>query len=309
MSAIHIDAACGDEARRTALYDGQFFVYAKRPAIVALVEFARELIQEAFAPLDPQTAQHELPVERFAEILGELKPRFIHHAESKRHLRAILADLGCDPAQTHFDVPRLRSSTSEQYLTSGIAYAWHPHRDTWYSAPHCQLNWWMPVYEIEINNGMAFHTNYWNRSVRNNSADYNYYVWNQMHRGPDVARMVKQDSRPLPRATEPMELEPQLRLLCPVGGMIVFSGAQMHSSVPNTSGRTRYSIDFRTVHLGDARGRVGAPRSDEACSGTTMRDYLRCSDLQRLPDDVVALYDDGTSNQGAALYVHQVSHG
>lgn len=106
-----------------------------------------------------------------------------------------------------------------------------------------------------------------------------------------------------------MDLEPQLRLLCPVGGMIVFSGAQMHSSVPNTSGRTRYSIDFRTVHLGDARRRVGAPRSDEASTGTTMRDYLRCSDLQRLPDDVVALYDDDTSNQGAALYVHQVSHG
>ena len=40
-----------------------------------------------------------------------------------------------------------------------------------------------------------------------------------------------------------------------------------------------------------------------------MRDYMRCSDLQRLTDDVVSLYDDGTSHKGAELYVHQVSHG
>jgi hypothetical protein len=40
-----------------------------------------------------------------------------------------------------FDMPRLRSSTSDNYLTTGIAYEWHPHRDTWYSAPQCQINW------------------------------------------------------------------------------------------------------------------------------------------------------------------------
>lgn len=305
-NAIHIDSTFSDDERRAALYNGEFFVYANRGSILRFVEFARGMIEEAFAPLDPQMAQHELPVERFAEILGELKPRFIHHPESKGHLRQVLTEFGCDIDQTYFDVPRLRSSTSEQYLTSGIAYAWHPHRDTWYSAPRCQLNWWLPVYPMAVDNGMAFHTNYWSRAVSNNSADYNYYVWNQVHRGPEVARMIKQDPRPLPRAIEPMTLEPQVRVVCPVGGIILFSGAQMHSSVPNTSGRTRYSIDFRTVHMGDARSRQGAPQSDEACTGTTMRDYLRGSDLQRLPEDVVALYDDGTATQGAALYVPDV---
>ena len=68
--AIHIDSAYSDDDRRTALYNGQFFVYSQRQAILSFVEFARGLIDEAFAPLDPQTAQHELPVERFAEILG-----------------------------------------------------------------------------------------------------------------------------------------------------------------------------------------------------------------------------------------------
>ena len=69
----------------------------------------------------------------------------------------MLRDFGCDPEKTYFDVPRLRTATRGGYLTTGIAYAFHPHRDTWYSAPFNQINWWMPVYDIEPNNAMAFH--------------------------------------------------------------------------------------------------------------------------------------------------------
>lgn len=304
--SIYFDSPMSDDARRAALYEGQLFVYSARCSIRHFVEFARHMVQRAFAPLDPETAQYELPVERFAQILGELKPAFIHHPESKRHIQTILADLGCDLESTYFDVPRLRTSTSDKFLTTGIAYAWHPHRDTWYSAPPCQINYWLPIFELSADNVMAFHPTYWNTPVQNDSHNYNYYVWNKIHRGPAVAKLTKGDPRPLPRATEPLRLEPQLRLLCPVGGLIIFSGAQMHSSVPNTSGRTRYSIDFRVVHLNDARNRRGAPRCDEACTGTTMRDYLRGTDFSPLPDEVIALYDDGTVAAGDAVYDPQL---
>ena len=118
---------------------------------------------------------------------------------------------------------------------------------------------------------------------------FNSLCLEQLYRGESVRRLVNNDPRPLPRATEPLELDPQLRLICPVGGMILFSAAQMHSSVPNTSGVTRFSIDFRTVHLDDAAAKHGAPNIDSACSGTVMRDYLRCTDLSRIPEDVVGL--------------------
>jgi hypothetical protein len=302
---VYFDPPFGDDERRARLYEGQLFVYSPRAPGLALAAFARGLIEEAFAPLDPLTAQHHLSVERYAEVLGKLKPSFIHHEESKRHLRALLSDLGCDLEKTFFDVPRMRSSTSDGYLTTGIAYAWHPHRDTWYSAPPCQLNWWIPIYAITADNAMAFHPRYFTEGVTNTSEGYNYYEWNQTHRGEHVAGYTKSDPRPLPRATEPLELDPQIRLVPPVGGLIVFSGAQMHSSVPNTSGVTRFSLDFRTVNLDDAVARRGAANVDARCTGTTMRDYLRATDLSRIPDDVVKLYDDGTAVRGKVLYQPQ----
>jgi len=302
LDTVLFDAPITDDERRAGLYAGRIYVHSATTATRAFIAFAADLIREAFHPLDPERAQFELSVERFAEILGALKPRFIHHPDSKRHVAAVLASYGCDLDEVYFDVPRLRSSTSHNFLTTGIAYAWHPHRDTWYSAPPCQLNWWSPVFALASENAMAFHPRYWGTPIANSSHEYNYYLWNQQHRGGHVAQYVKTDPRPLPRATEPVELEPQLRLLPPPAGMLMFSGAHLHSSVPNTSGKTRWSIDFRTVHRGDAVDRRGAPHSDEQCTGTTMRDYLGVRDHRRLPEELIARYNDGSELDGRLVY-------
>lgn len=304
-NTVYYDASCSDEERRRLLYEGQLFVYSPRKSTLAFIEFARTLIKEAFSLYDPETAQYELSVEEYAAVLLKLKPGFIHHPESKRLMQNVFIDMSCDLGKTYFDVPKMRSSTSDNYLTTGIAYAWHPHRDTWYSAPPCQINWWIPIYDIQSNNAMAFHPQYWNRPVKNSSKGYNYYAWNQQNRGDHVAKFLKEDPRPLPKATEPLELEPQIRLIVPAGGIILFSGAQMHSSVPNTSGKTRFSIDFRVVHEDDVVAKQGARLVDEECTGTTMRDYLRATDFAHLPDHLVALYDDGTGNHGDLMYEHK----
>jgi hypothetical protein len=301
-NAIYYDAEVSEQVHRERLYDGQLFLYSPRATTLAFVNFARSMIEEAFVGLDPRTAQDRMAVEDYAALLGKLKPTFIHHPESKRHLQHILEDLGFDLEKSYFDVPRMRSSTSGEYLTSGIAYAWHPHRDTWYSAPACQINWWIPIYDIESENAMAFHPRYWSQGVKNSSAGYNYYTWNKLHRGANVAKLINEDPRPLPRATEAMEIDPQIRLICQPGGIIMFSGAQMHSSVPNTSGLTRFSIDFRTVHLDDVLAKRGAPNVDAECTGTTLRDFLRGSDFSRLTQDVIAPYDDETELQGDLIY-------
>ena len=198
-NTIYYDSDVSDDDRRQELYDGQLFVFSPRKSTLDFVGFARSMIEDAFGGLDPRTAQDHMEVERYADLLGNLKPTFIHHPESKRHLQTILEDFGCELEQTYFDVPRMRSSTSSGYLTTGIAYAWHAHRDTWYSAPPCQINWWLPIYELASANAMAFHPRYWNERVANSSAGYNYYTWNKLHRGESVAKLTKEDPRPLPR--------------------------------------------------------------------------------------------------------------
>lgn len=173
-NTIYYDARVSDETRRQMLYDGQIFVYSPSTSRAAFIDFARSMIEDAFGGLDPRTAQESMPVDTYADLLGKLKPAFIHHPESKRHIQRILEDLGCDLDKSYFDVPRMRTSTSGGYLTTGIAYAWHAHRDTWYSAPASQVNWWMPIYDIQSDNALAFHPRFWSEPVENSSRGYNY---------------------------------------------------------------------------------------------------------------------------------------
>jgi hypothetical protein len=301
MNTVFFNDRMNDDERRRQLYQGQLFVYAPTRHSLELCDLARELAQQAFSPHDPRDAQFALPVEKYVEILAVLKPKFIHHPKCKELIRHIFTEMGCDTDKTYFDVPRLRTMTHGNYLNAGLAYPFHPHRDTWFSAPPSQLNWWMPVYGIQSENSMAFHPRYWSQPVRNSSRDYNYYLWNKVGRR-EAAQQIKTESRKQPQAEEVIDPEPQLRLVCEVGGIIIFSGASMHSTVANTSGRTRFSIDFRSVHLDDVAARKGAPNIDSACTGTTLRDYLRGSDFERMPEELASLYDEQPPMDGELVY-------
>jgi hypothetical protein len=290
MTAVFFDSPLSDDQRRQRLYTGDLFVYSPRPSLKALCDHARAMLEEAFGGLDPLMAQYELPVEDYVAIVAPLKPKFIHHPETKHLIRKILIEMGCNLEQTYQDVPRLRMCTSDGYLTSGVGYAHHPHRDTWFAAPMCQINWWLPIYEFEAESGMAFHPAYWNRAIKNGSHEFSYYGWNSNGR-KNAAQHIKQDTRKQPHAEEPIDLEPQIRLVCQPGGAILFSPAHLHSTVPNTSGRTRYSIDFRTVHYNEVVQQTGAPNADSHPRDTAIRDFLRGSDLAPFPSEVVALYD------------------
>ncbi len=290
---IFVDSNLSDDARRMELYRGSIFAHLPSPNALKLCGLAQEMIEEAFQPLDPLKVHEHISPEKCAEILAVLKPKFIHHPQSKQYIQGMLAELGCDLSQTYFDVPRMRTAFPGDYLKSGIAYAFHPHRDTWYSAPHCQINLWMPIYELNGKNCMTLHPHYFERPIKNGSRDYNYHKWDLESR-QNAAQHVKADTRVQPRPEEPIELDPQIRLICKVGGAYQFSAACLHSTVPNTSDVVRYSIDFRTVHLGDVLGRIGAPNVDSECTGTTMGDYLRGTDISQLPESVLSIYRDGT---------------
>lgn len=301
MTAIYFDTPLSDGERRQGLYDGALYVYSPTRSTREFASFARDLITRAFGDDDPETVQDRMAVEEYAEILKKLKPEFIHHPESKRYVQKILSDLGCDEELVHFDVPRLRSSTSGGYLTTGIAYAWHPHRDTWYSAPNTQINIWLPVFDLDAENTVAFHPAHFRRQVPNDSKRYNYYEWNTKYRAAAAEQLTK-DTRPLPRPTEEVEMDSQIRFVVPVGGMVLFSAAQLHSSVPNTSGKTRYSIDFRIVHAGDIKAGKGAPTQDVHCTGSNIRDFLRAKDLSPISPEIVELFRDGTEERGDLVY-------
>jgi hypothetical protein len=301
FDTVFFDSEMSDALRREELYKGRIFVFSPRASTIALCDFARRMIEEAFGSMEPRTAQRSMPVETFVAICAQLKPAFIHHSTTMKLVRDAVDELGCGLSDTYIDVPRLRMVTHGGYLTSGVGYAHHPHRDTWYAAPMCQLNWWLPIYPFVAESSIAFHARYWSQPIRNGSSSFNYYQWNMDGR-KNAAKHIGSDTRVQPHAEQSLELEPQVRIVCPRGGVVLFSAAQLHSTVPNTSGLTRYSIDFRTVNIHDVAAMGGAPNVDSASSGTSLRDFRRASDLALIPDEVLRAYDKVDPREGVLVF-------
>ncbi|GAB3814605.1 phytanoyl-CoA dioxygenase family protein [Micromonospora zhanjiangensis] len=293
MTVVYVDSPLPDDERRRRLYAGDLFVHGPTPNSLALAAFAREMAEFAFAPHFPPDAQHHLGATGYVEVLAGLKPAFINHPRSKDLVRGVLADLGLDPAHSYFDVPRLRTMTSD-YLNAGLTLQFAAHRDTWFAAPMCQLNFWLPVYEVAEANVMAFHPRYFDAGVRNSSRDYDYAEWVANGRVA-AARQVEVETRKQPRLEEELDTVPDLRVITPPGGVLIFSGAQLHSTVPNTSGRTRFSIDFRVVDRRDVERGRGARNVDSECTGTTLGDFRSAADLSPLPADLVAAHTRRTA--------------
>jgi hypothetical protein len=109
-----------------------------------------------------------------------------------------------------------------------------------------------------------------------------------------AAQHIKTDPRDQPKPEEPVQLHPQVRVVPEVGGVMLFSGNQLHSTVPNTSGRTRFSIDFRSVNIDDVASRREAPNFDSECTGTSLRDFLRARDFERIAEDIALAYEELT---------------
>jgi hypothetical protein len=199
-------------------------------------------------------------------------------------VRAIIAEAGFDPDQTRYDLPKPRTSFPQGHLTTGVAFAFPWHRDVWYSAPAQQINWWLPVFPVRETNAMSFDLASFAREVLNTSGDFDYYENNARRFG--AARSVGKEGQSRPGAIDHTPGVDVIPLPAP-GEILLFSGAQLHTSIANTSGLSRYSVDFRTVNELDLLAGRGAPRVDARCTGTSIRDFVGVTDESSFDEDIV----------------------
>jgi hypothetical protein len=283
---MYLNSKAEDDLRRPLVFKGNFFLYSGRPSVVKLCEHAQKMIAETFPRKEPRKAQYEMSVADFVAVVAPLKSKFTNEPGTKKLVQEVLRDFGQDLDQTYFDVPRLRVVTSDKFLTSGVGYAYKAHRDTWYSSPASQINWWLPVYDLHVEQTLALYPYYWDHPIRNSSGEFDYDEWCRVGRQLATSQ-GSADTRKHPLPSEEVKTGDELRVICNSAETILFSASHLHATVPNTSGMTRFSIDFRTIHIGDLENSRQSPNIDNASKGTTLRDFLRGSDFTPLPAKII----------------------
>lgn len=275
------DAEVTETVRRPSLFSGNLFVYNPRPTTQALCAAAASALERFLGP-DPVTAQRRMSesewVGRFNEAVCHLAP------ESMPLATAMVRDFGCDPATTFVRAPSLSGSTGNGFLAHGLGIPRHPHRDTWYAAAACQINWWVPLFDLDASASFAFHPLYWDLPVRNTSRDWDSERLEADSRLPAV---TTETWLAQPRPVAPIDMLPQIRLCCRAGGVIMSSAAQLYSRVPDETTRTHFAVHFETVDERDLLSGEGASNIDAAPRGSLLSSFLRCSDMSPMPRGLI----------------------
>jgi hypothetical protein len=279
---VDLDVPAGE--LRQVLYEGNLVVMTRLKAVSELVEHTRQQLSALFEPYDPEHAHEYFDKAEMARMLGAWKPAFIHSQRSNDLVRDIIRQVGFRAEETHYDVPKPRTSFPVGHLTTGIAFAFPWHRDVWYSAPAQQINWWLPVFAASPDNSMSFDLESFDQAVPNSSASFDYYKNNAGRF--NTAKQVGQEEQARPGAFEHKPNHDLVVLPAP-GAVLLFSGAQLHTSIPNTSGRARFSVDFRTVDVNDLKLGRGAPLVDVNCTGTAIRDFHSVADGRAFDEETV----------------------
>ncbi len=84
----------------------------------------------------------------------------------------------------------------------------------------------------------------------------------------------------MPEPSEHVDTASELRLVIEPGDPLCFSGAHVHADVQHSAGVARFSVEVRTVNVGDVADDHGAPNVD--------------GEAPRVAKDWFRLVDDGT---------------
>ena len=234
--------ALDDAARGDAVFSGALVIFTKVKGLDAFCDRVDELVRAGFGVEEPERAQFAMSRVDYLEAVRTVQKMVRADEVAHHRLLDALRSTGMGENEAYWDWVHLRVLPSgEEFATSGTGW----HRDTWASSIAAQTNWWTPIYPVTAERTITFAPAYWSTPVANSSPSW----------APSSEQVIPRPVDALAPYEQRVVIEP--------GDLLCFSGAQLHSTVPNETGRARFSVEVRTVSRTDVQQQRGAPAVDE----------------------------------------------
>jgi hypothetical protein len=272
---------------RDKLYHGAIVRFRDLAPMRELIAFTRGFVEEELATAAPVDSHAGRGEDELAEIYAAARRRYANSAEAKQRWRDVFVAAGQDPDQTARDRLVLRfqppAPPERQHRRYGIATV-HVHRDTWGTNLYAQINWWAPVYVLDPGRTLAFYPHLFDRPLDNSSAGFD--ISDVMQRNRQAPSTVR-SAEVVPRLLERVDPGEGVPVLIAPGEVIAFSAQHVHGGVANHTGKnhpgkTRISLETRTLFIPDHVRGLGAPNVDGRARWSTPGMFRRLSDGESL---------------------------
>ncbi|MDX1960773.1 MAG: hypothetical protein SFU98_19530 [Leptospiraceae bacterium] len=223
------------------IYSGCIVQFSKRQNSKLLVDYTQNLLNAIFKTPTPEFSESKLSYELHYEKIFEIRKLILSDITISYLLEELLKELGLNNTDWNFDSLRLRAITTYGHKLDKAKPAYYIHRDTWYSNPESQINFWIPISPINKNNSFTFYTRYFNEAIQNDSYLFNHKEFNDQGGFQNLKGAIQ---KTYPRAigeVQPPKLIPELNSQ----EILAFSAHHLHGTNHNQTDRTRFSLDFR----------------------------------------------------------------
>jgi hypothetical protein len=276
MTAFRTDAPATEAEFRQALYAGTIFRLPANDATRRLVDDVNDLITSELGP-NPREAQFRLTDAEFFERVGRLRKAIYTEPRFHRAVGEVVRSLGFDPARLAFDPIRLRVVSHKGFENPAAAPIYYAHRDTWYAHSQAEVTWWVPLHDVTADETFVFYPDWFDKPVPNNSEAFDHDTWTRHGASLRIGWQNPEHgkSHTYPGHVGSFDPGRTVGFDARAGDLVLFAGAHFHQTRKNATGRTRFSLDFRTVDLADHEAGAGAPNADNRSTGSAVRDYVR----------------------------------
>ncbi|MBY0359353.1 MAG: phytanoyl-CoA dioxygenase family protein [Candidatus Obscuribacterales bacterium] len=272
MNILQTSPAVSSEELRHKIYSGVIYKNNSSKESNELIQAVLAIVQEKCG--NDYRLIHTRPSAEAFRLISDMKNSVYKNSDLLLLLQNFLLQSGLIDPETEYyiDPPRLRVILHDGHLDHKTRIAYAAHRDTWYANSQSQINIWLALHDVSEIETLSFFPDYFNQPIANDSAEFNYDRW--IHEvGFGNSQSGKTNFYPM--AADILSEIKQVGFSVSAGEPILFSASHLHASNPNSSGLTRFSIDFRFVHAADHEQGLGAPNKDNASSGSALKDYLK----------------------------------
>ncbi len=260
MKIIHLDKPICDKQRAELLFSSHLLIYTHSQSMIELLELTKVLLAKYFGKLDPVHAQQTLTKEQFLNAVSQAQLAFQQSNHMRQLFFNVLSECGVSLSQCYYDHFPLRVVPFKQQHAGIQRSAIGHHRDTWGSNIHCQQNWWAPIFNLTEERTIAFYPDYWEKPIANTTKTW---CFEQYKKSRSLTKSGQNNIYPsAPVTTAKVDENNIVKVLLQPGEILNFSSAHLHASVPNSSNKTRYSIEMRTLNTADLRRKIQAPNVD-----------------------------------------------
>lgn len=281
MIAVNVCRRVPDDWR-AQVFGGALLVVTDLTPLRDFRAHVEALLVDAYAPIHPMDAQAAYGDAAFSDRGAKVREAVRRDPQYRTLLWPVLDAFGLERSATYWDRLHLRVLPAGASPQHHDDVALGAHRDTWSSNVYAQVNWWLPLHPVTAERAVAFYPRHWSEPIANTSG-----AWDL-----DELRRQRAAGKPVtvplvPEPSVPPDPADAVAVVVQPGDVLLFSGAHLHATVPNTSGRPRFSVEVRTAAAADVAAGRGAPNVDGAAPRVPWNWFRRVDDGTALDGDLL----------------------